>query len=140
MTSPRYQTIDVTEGTGEVLSRGECIARVDYTVRTRQELLGGESQEYQARRLTDGHVLVREGERQLRGMGPLVLPNAGWQRSHFPGRSVQSQYGRLHHKGLRQHSPGQALAILAKECPRGTGLRMPYCSVRDRLRPIAFSP
>jgi hypothetical protein len=73
MTSPRYQTIDVTEGTGEVLSRGEGIAKVDYTVRTRQELPSAESQECQARRLIDGHVLVREGERQLRGMGPLVL-------------------------------------------------------------------
>jgi hypothetical protein len=73
MTSPRYQTIDVTEGTGEVLSRGEGIAKVDYTVRTRQELPSAESQECQARRVIDGHVLVREGERQLRGMGPLVL-------------------------------------------------------------------
>ena len=73
MTSPSYQTIDVTEGTGEVLSGGERVAKVDYTVRTRQELPGGESQEYQARRLMDGHVLVREGGRQLRGMGPLVL-------------------------------------------------------------------
>ena len=73
MTSPKYQTIDVTEGTGEVLSRGECVARVEYTVRTRQELPSAEGQECQARQLIDGHVLVREGERQLRGMGPLVL-------------------------------------------------------------------
>ncbi len=72
MTSPRYQTIDVAEGTGEVLSRGECIAKVDYTVRTRQEL-PTEGNQGEARRLVDGHVLVREGERQLRGMGPLVL-------------------------------------------------------------------
>ena len=73
MTSQRYQTLDVTEGTGEVLSRGECVARVDYTVRTRQELPSAGSQECQARHLIDGHVLVREGERQLRGMGPLIL-------------------------------------------------------------------
>jgi hypothetical protein len=73
MTSPRYQTIDVTEGTGEVLSRGEGVAKVEYTVRIRQELPSADSQECQARRLIDGHVLVREGERQLRGMGPLVL-------------------------------------------------------------------
>jgi hypothetical protein len=73
MTSPRYQTIDVTEGSGEVLSRGERVAKVDYTVRTRQELAGAASQECQARRLIDGHVVVQEGERQLRGMGPLVL-------------------------------------------------------------------
>jgi len=73
MTSPRYKTIDATEGTGEVLSRGERIARVDYTVRTRQELPSAESQPGEGRRLIDGHVLVREGERQLRGMGPLVL-------------------------------------------------------------------
>ena len=73
MTSPRYQTIDVTEGSGEVLSRGERIAKVDYTVRTRQELSNAGSQECRARRLIDGHAMVREGERQLRGMGPLVL-------------------------------------------------------------------
>jgi len=73
MTTRRYETIDVTEGTGDVLSRGDSIARVDYTVRTRRELPGAESQECQARQLIDGHVLVREGERQLRGMGPLVL-------------------------------------------------------------------
>jgi len=73
MTSQRYQTIDVTEGAGEVLSRGERVARVDYTVRTRQELPSAGSQENQARRLIDGRVVVREGERQLRGMGPLVL-------------------------------------------------------------------
>ena len=73
MTSPRYQTLDVIEGSGEVLSRGEHIAKVDYTVRTREELTAAGSQECQARRLVDGHVLVREGERQLRGMGPLVL-------------------------------------------------------------------
>lgn len=73
MTSPRYETIDVTEGTGEVLSRGERVAKVDYTMRTRQEVPGGESREGQPRRLIDGHVVVREGERQLRGMGPLVL-------------------------------------------------------------------
>jgi hypothetical protein len=72
MTSPRYQTIEVAEGTGEVLSRGECVAKVDYTVRTRQEL-PTEGNPGEARRLVDGHVLVREGERQLRGMGPLVL-------------------------------------------------------------------
>ncbi len=73
MTSPRYQTIEVTEGSGEVLSRGECVAKVDYTVRTRQELPNAGSPECQARRLIDGHIVVREGERQLRGMGPLVL-------------------------------------------------------------------
>jgi len=73
MTSQRYQTIDVTEGTGEVLSRGERVAKVDYTVRTRQELPSAKGQECKARLLIDGHVLVREGERQLRGMGPLVL-------------------------------------------------------------------
>lgn len=73
MTSPRYQTIGVTEGSGEVLSRGQCIARVDYTVRTRQELPGAGSEQREGRRLIDGRVLVREGERQLRGMGPLVL-------------------------------------------------------------------
>jgi hypothetical protein len=56
-----------------VLSRGERIARVDYTVRTRQEAGDVGSQECPGRRLIDGHVLVREGERQLRGMGPLVL-------------------------------------------------------------------
>ena len=73
MTSPRYQTIDVTEGSGEVLSRGECVAKVDYTVRTRQELSNEGTGECQPRRLIDGHVMVREGERQLRGMGPLDL-------------------------------------------------------------------
>jgi hypothetical protein len=73
MTSPRYKTIDITEGIGEVFSRGECIARVDYTVRTRQDLSGAEDRQGEFRRLLDGHVLVREGERQLRGMGPLVL-------------------------------------------------------------------
>ena len=73
MTTPRYETIDVTEGAGEVLSRGESVASVDYTVRTRQELPSASSPEHQGRRLIDGHVSVREGERQLRGMGPLVL-------------------------------------------------------------------
>ena len=73
MISPRYQTVDVAEGNGEVLSRGESIARVDYTVRTREELPSEGSLESRARRLIDGRVLVREGERQLRGMGPLVL-------------------------------------------------------------------
>jgi hypothetical protein len=73
MTSPRYKIIGVTEGTGEVLSRGECVARVDYSLRTRQELPSVGNQQGEARRLIDGHVLVREGERQLRDMGPLVL-------------------------------------------------------------------
>jgi len=73
MTSPRYQTVDVAEGNGEVVSRGESIAKVDYTVRTREELPSEGSQESRARRLIDGRVLVREGERLLRGMGPLVL-------------------------------------------------------------------
>ncbi len=73
MTSPRYKTIDVAEGTGEVLSRGECVAKVDYSLRTRQEFPSVENQQGEARKLIDGHVLVREGERQLRGMGPLVL-------------------------------------------------------------------
>lgn len=73
MTSPRYTTVEVSEGTGDVLSRGECVARVDYTLRTRQELSGGADPRPEGRRLIDGHVLVREGERQLRGMGPLVL-------------------------------------------------------------------
>jgi hypothetical protein len=73
MTSPRYETIDVTEGSGEVLSRGECVAKVEYTVRTRQELPIAGSPECQGRRLIDGRVVVREGERKLRGMGPLVL-------------------------------------------------------------------
>jgi hypothetical protein len=73
MTGPRYQIIDVTEGSGDVISRGECVARVDYTVRTRQELPSAGSQQSQTRRLIDGRVVVREGERQLRGMGPLVL-------------------------------------------------------------------
>ena len=73
MTNPRYRTIDTTEGTGEVLSRGECVAKVDYSLRTRQELPGVGNQQGEGRRLIDGHVLVREGERQLRDMGPLVL-------------------------------------------------------------------
>lgn len=73
MTTRRYETIDVTEGTGDVLSRGDSIARADYTVRTRRELPSAERQECPTRRLIDGHVVVREGERQLRGMGPLVL-------------------------------------------------------------------
>jgi hypothetical protein len=72
MTSPRYETVDVAEGAGEVLSRGECVAKVDYTLRTRQEL-PTEGNQGEPRRLVDGHVLVQEGERQLRGMGPLVL-------------------------------------------------------------------
>ncbi|MDM7999877.1 MAG: hypothetical protein QUS33_07750, partial [Dehalococcoidia bacterium] len=73
MTIRRYETIEVTEGIGEVFSRGERIATVEYTVRTRQELPGTGTLECQVRRLVDGHVLVQEGERQLRGMGPLVL-------------------------------------------------------------------
>jgi hypothetical protein len=73
MTSPRYKIIDATEGTGEVLSRGECVAKVDYSLRTRQELPSVGNQQGEGRRLIDGHVLVREGERQLRDMGPLVL-------------------------------------------------------------------
>ena len=73
MTSPKYQTIDVTEGTGEVLSRGEHVAQVNYTVRTRQELSSADSPQNAGRMLIDGHVLVQEGERQLKGMGPLVL-------------------------------------------------------------------
>jgi hypothetical protein len=73
MTGPRYHTIDVAEGTGEVFSRGQCIAKVDYTVRTRQELTSAGDQQDKGRRLVDGHVIVREGERQLRDMGPLVL-------------------------------------------------------------------
>jgi hypothetical protein len=73
MTSPRYETIDVAEGTGEVLSRGECVAKVKYSLRTRQALPGVGSQPGEPRRLIDGRVLVQEGERQLRGMGPLVL-------------------------------------------------------------------
>ena len=73
MTSPRYKIIDTTEGTGEVLSRGECVAKVDYSLRTRQELPSVGNQQGEGRRLIDGHVLVREGERQLRDMGPLVL-------------------------------------------------------------------
>lgn len=73
MSSARYETVDVTEGSGEVHSRGECIAKVDYTVRTRRELPSSGDGQCQGRRLIDGHVLVREGERQLRGMGPLIL-------------------------------------------------------------------
>jgi len=73
MTSPRYETVGVAEGAGEVLSRGECVAKVDYALRTRQELPSVGNQQGESRRLIDGHVLVREGERQLRGMGPLVL-------------------------------------------------------------------
>ncbi len=73
MTSPRYQTIDVAEGDGEVLSRGQCIAKVNYTVRTRQELTSAGERQDKGRRLIDGHVIVREGERDLKGMGPLVL-------------------------------------------------------------------
>ncbi len=73
MNTPRYETISIEEGCGEVLSRGERIARVDYTVRTRRELPPGGSGQAEGRRLIDGHILVREGETQLRGMGPLVL-------------------------------------------------------------------
>lgn len=73
MTIPRYQTIEVTEGIGEVFSRGERIAMVEYTVRTREESPSAANAECKVRRLVDGHVLVWEGERQLRGMGPLVL-------------------------------------------------------------------
>jgi hypothetical protein len=73
MTAPKYETISVEEGSGEVFSRGERIARVDYTVRTRREPAPGENAPSHGRTLIDGHVLVREGEMQLRGMGPLVL-------------------------------------------------------------------
>ncbi len=73
MTIPRYETISVEEGSGEVLCRGQWIARVDYTVRTRQELADEGGAQPAGRRLIDGHVAVREGECQLRGMGPLVL-------------------------------------------------------------------
>lgn len=72
MNVPRYETISVAEGAGEVFSRGQRIARVDYTVRTRQERLE-EGEGRKGRTLIDGHVIIREGERQLRGMGPLVL-------------------------------------------------------------------
>ncbi len=71
--SPRYETISIDEGSGEVFSRGQRIARVDYSVRTRQELASEGSGQPPGRRLIDGHVVVREGECQLRGMGPLVL-------------------------------------------------------------------
>jgi hypothetical protein len=73
MTTPRYETTDVVEGTGDVLCRGECIAKVDYTLRTRRDMSHAADSQGQWRRLIDGHVLVQEGERQLRGMGPLVL-------------------------------------------------------------------
>ena len=73
MTVPRYETVSVEEGSGEVFSRGQRIARVDYTVRTRREPPPAGSEPREGRQLIDGHVLVREGERQLRGMGPLVL-------------------------------------------------------------------
>jgi hypothetical protein len=73
MTNPKYETIDIAEGNGDVFRRGEHMAKVEYTLRTRRELRGEGDQQGEARRLVDGHVLVREGETQLRGMGPLVL-------------------------------------------------------------------
>ncbi len=82
MTSPRYKTIDTVEGVGEVLSRGKCIAEVEYTLRTRQELTSAEARQ-EGRKLVDGHITIKEGERQLRGMGPLVLRMADGREVTF---------------------------------------------------------
>ncbi len=73
MTSPRYKIIDTAEGSGEVLSRGQCIAQVEYSVRTRQELTSAGEEQAEGRKIIDGLITITDGERQLKGMGPLVL-------------------------------------------------------------------
>lgn len=73
MTAKRYALIESVDGSGEVFKDGNQIATVDYNLRTRQEIIQSETGDTAGRLLIDGVVIMKSGEPDLFGLGPLVL-------------------------------------------------------------------